>query len=221
MSAQTTHERPAIEEMAAVHRVFRREFRMLPRLVRAVPAGDKARAKVVVEHARLVLAGLETHHTGEEELLWPLLLERASPACDLVERTNTQHANIDRLTRRVITQLDRWAVIARHGEELAQTLEELRTVLVEHFNLEEAQVVPLAEQHLTADEWNARTRRAIDRMSRHEISLLIGAVLEEADAKERAIIMNGLPTRLRVVMTTVGAVHYRRYISRVRQGLPD
>ena len=40
MTTTAVHERPAIEEMYVVHRVFRREFRMLPGLVRGVQEGD-------------------------------------------------------------------------------------------------------------------------------------------------------------------------------------
>jgi hypothetical protein len=221
MSAQTTQERPPIEEMAAVHRVFRREFRMLPELVRAVPAGDTGRARVIADHTRLILSMLHMHHSGEDALLWPLLLERAKPARDLVERMQAQHANVDKLINRLGPILDRFATTAGGGDELAGTLEELRVVLVDHLNLEEAQVVPLAEQHLSASEWNRMGQRGVREVRRRELPLVFCAVLEEADEKEREILLNVLPAPARVAVTTVGAVHYRRYISRVRQGRAD
>ena len=68
-----------VHDMVIVHRAFRRELAVIPRLVRAVPAGDTRRAAVVARHARLVLQGLHLHHTGEDELLWPKLLERSTP----------------------------------------------------------------------------------------------------------------------------------------------
>lgn len=43
-------DRPDTWEMVIVHRVFRREFTRLPVLVRGVPAGDVARADVVLAH---------------------------------------------------------------------------------------------------------------------------------------------------------------------------
>jgi hemerythrin-like domain-containing protein len=219
MSTQTRQQRPAIEEMAVVHRVFRREFGMLPGLVRAVPAGDKDRAVVVAEHARLILATLHLHHTGEDKVLWPLLLERAAPARDLIDRMQAQHANVDRLVGRIGPLVDRFAAVVQGGEELASTLEQLRMVLVEHLNLEEAEIVPLAAQHLTADEWSEMGKHGLSEMSRRKLPLVFGAVLEEADEKERAIMFDVLPAPVRVLMTAVGAVQYRRYIARVRQGL--
>ena len=51
----------------------------IPRLVRQVAPGDIGRAAVVAGHARLVLGGLDLHHTGEDALLWPKLLDRDPP----------------------------------------------------------------------------------------------------------------------------------------------
>src|SRR5689334_20924962 len=68
-----------VHDMVVVHKAFRRELRLIPELVRAVPAGDTTRAAVVAGHARLVLQGLHLHHTGEDELLWPKLLQRDAP----------------------------------------------------------------------------------------------------------------------------------------------
>lgn len=54
--------------MVVVHRVFRRELRLIPQLVREVSPGNTARARVLAAHGRLVLRGLEGHHTSEDEL---------------------------------------------------------------------------------------------------------------------------------------------------------
>jgi hypothetical protein len=73
----TVSEKPDVNEMRVIHRVFRRELTALPGLVRRVPDGDIPRAEVVAGHARFMLNALHVHHTGEDENLWPLLLERA------------------------------------------------------------------------------------------------------------------------------------------------
>src|ERR687885_1972473 len=63
-------------EMVVVHTAFRRELGAAPELVRGVAAGDRARAQVVGDHVQLLLDMLHHHHVGEDELLWPKLLER-------------------------------------------------------------------------------------------------------------------------------------------------
>src|SRR3954447_19370423 len=82
-----------VHDMVVVHRVFRRELLSLPALIRGVVHGDAARAAVVADHARLVLTGLQIHHTREDTVLWPLLHARAS-ADELVGTMEAQHAAI-------------------------------------------------------------------------------------------------------------------------------
>ena len=63
-------------DMLVVHRVFRREFHDMSGLIAGVAAGDTARAKVVGEHLRFMLAALHHHHAAEDELVWPKLHSR-------------------------------------------------------------------------------------------------------------------------------------------------
>ena len=71
-------DRPHTHEMVVVHRVFRRESALLPRLVRAVPDGASARAGEVAAYLDDYVMGLHHHHALEDELIWPLLRERAA-----------------------------------------------------------------------------------------------------------------------------------------------
>ena len=43
------------------------------------------------------MSGLHLHHTGEDDLLWPLVLTRSTPAADLVARMQAQHSEIEAL----------------------------------------------------------------------------------------------------------------------------
>src|SRR2546428_335868 len=67
-------------EMVVVHSLFRREFRLAGDLVRRVEAGDARRIAVVGRHLDLLGRTLHHHHVTEDELLWPLLLDRAPDA---------------------------------------------------------------------------------------------------------------------------------------------
>ena len=80
----TTTAVPKVHEMVIIHRFFRRELVAVPLLVRGTNGGDNDRARVVGAHLRFVLDSLRVHHTGEDELLWPKLLERAAPSLELV-----------------------------------------------------------------------------------------------------------------------------------------
>jgi hemerythrin-like domain-containing protein len=216
----TAGEKPDINEMRVIHRVFRRELTALPGLVRRTPDGDAARAQVVGRHAQFILTGLSIHHTGEDENLWPLLLERAAPSTELISTMQAQHERVHEYVDRAQEQLDAWrrTPSSAAGEELAATVEQLSQALFEHLDQEERDILPLAEQCVTVEEWGRLGEHGRDSMTREELPLMFGAILEEADPQERATMMALLPPPIRLLMRTVGARKYRRYISDVRGG---
>ena len=54
----------------------------------------------------------------------------------------------------------RLALTARGGEALAEAFERLLAVLLEHMALEEKEILPLAEKHITAKEWRSSASTA-------------------------------------------------------------
>ncbi|TFV74421.1 hemerythrin domain-containing protein [Blastococcus sp. CT_GayMR19] len=209
-----------VHDMVVVHRAFRREFRLIPELVRAVPAGDTARAAVLAGHARMVLTGLHLHHTGEDVLLWPKLLERCTPDAALVHRMEAQHERVDAAIQKLGPALTRWEAEARPAvtEEVGAGFDELRTALLEHLDDEEREILPLAARHITQAEWNQLGEHGQKEMRMKDLPILFGAVFEEATPEERAEMLGVVPAPVRFLLRTVFARRYERYIRRVREG---
>jgi len=216
----TAAEKPDVNEMRVIHRVFRRELTALPGLVRRVPDGDTARAAVVAQHAEFVLTGLHIHHSGEDEYLWPLLLERAQPSAELVRTMQAQHERVHACVDRCQELLGAWRTDPdpSAGEQLASAVEQLNEALFEHLDQEEREILPLAEEHVSAAEWGRLGEHGRDSMDRSQLPLMFGAILEEADPTERATMLALVPAPVRLFLRTLGARQYRRYIARVRQG---
>jgi hypothetical protein len=209
---------PDVHEMVVIHRVFRREFVAIPELVRRVADGDTTRAGVVGGHLRLIMAGLHMHHTGEDEVLWPLLRQRAAPSTGLVETMEVQHARVEDALVTIDGAERRWRThpTAASGGDLAAAVRQFATALFEHLDLEEREILPLVGAHLSVEEWDSLGEHGKDSMSARQLPLMFGAILEEATDDERARMLAHLPAPLRVVMRTVGAWQYRRYITGVR-----
>lgn len=209
-----------VHDMVVVHRVFRRELRLVPQLVRQVAPGDLARAAVLAGHARLVLTGLNGHHTAEDELLWPKLLERCTPDAELVHRMEAQHERVHEALEALGPALDRWEAEARPavGEEVAASMEALWTALVEHLDDEEREILPLAARHITQAEWDELGEHGVSQTSFRQLPILFGAVAEEATPEEMTHILSTVPPPVRFLLRTVLAKRYRRYITRVRTG---
>ena len=136
--------------MPTLHTFFRREFRLAGGLVRRVRPGDLQRAAVVADHLELIRHSLHHHHTVEDELLWPLLLERVpEEMAPLVHLMESQHARVDVLLETIGEMVPRFRRSAdpEVGEHLADLLDELYVHLVEHLDAEEQRMLPIVAPH--------------------------------------------------------------------------
>ncbi|UOY01840.1 hemerythrin domain-containing protein [Blastococcus sp. PRF04-17] len=209
-----------VHDMVVVHRVFRRELRLIPELVREVAPGDTARAAVLAGWSRMVLQGLHGHHTSEDLLLWPKLLERCQPDAELVHRMEQQHERVHAALDALGPALDRWEAEARPAvtEEVAAGLDALRIALLEHLDEEEREILPMASRHITQAEWDELGEHGLQETRKKDLPVLFGAVLEEATPDERVHMLGKVPLPVRVLMRAVFARTYARLISRVRNG---
>jgi len=207
--------------MVIVHRVFRREFRLLPAMVRAVHDGDTARAARIAGHARELIAALHHHHSGEDELLWPLLTARATLDGELVSRMERQHEEVSVLLDTADEQVPRWSSTAAPAarDQLAATLESVSTSLDEHLAEEENQVLPLVRQHVSESEWSQLGERGMASIPRDRMLVFLGHILEEATHSERAQFLAHVPLPGRVAYRLVGRRKYRTEVRVLRAGL--
>lgn len=205
-------------DMIVVHRVFRREFTMAPRLIRAVPAGDVTRAHVVADHMRDLYDGLHGHHTAEDELLWPLLLARVDLDADKVLLMEAQHQKVDALLSRALSLLPEWEAAASPDlrDTLADVYDALWPVLLEHLEAEESEVLPLVAEHVTQAEWNRLGERFEQETPKSKLMLFLGSLLEEATPAEAALMLGKLPAPARLIWRLVGRRAYTRRIKAVR-----
>ena len=210
--------RPHTHEMVVVHRVFRRESALLPRLVRAVPDGASARAGEVAAYLDDYVMGLHHHHTLEDELIWPLLRERAAAQDDLVARMEDQHGHIDRTLAAVGEWAPQWRRSADSvaGQELALALEEHRLALLDHLDDEEKLVLPLVAEHLTVAEWDEVGRRGLETLPKNKVMLALGAILEDATEDERAYFLGRAPLLGRLLWRWVGRRQYAAFCHAMR-----
>jgi deazaflavin-dependent oxidoreductase (nitroreductase family) len=202
--------------MAVIHRIFRRGFPEVSRLVLRTPPTAVARAEAVAAHLDYLLNGLHNHHTGEDEHVWPRLLERAAPQTELIERMERQHEAIAGRAAQVRAALEVWRVTPRNGHELATALDDFTQALVEHLDDEEANVVPLIRAHLKADEWRRFGEETFEKFTNPEKLIATGTLEEVATPAEAAWFIGELPVPIKLMWRLLGRRRYRRYIARVR-----
>ena len=110
---------PAVSRAGAyqrvLHRVVRRELRLLAGLLDWAPAAEPARTRTLTGHADLVGRLLLAHHRVERDALWPALVAAvpdgdAAPARAAVAAWSVRSARIDAQVRDLATAGRQWAV---------------------------------------------------------------------------------------------------------------
>lgn len=207
------------QEMVIVHRAFRRELRLIGELIAAVGPGDVKRAAILAEHFADLRSGLINHHEGEDELLWPPMLDRVgAEERKVVHRMEAEHQRVVETLEAAAALVSTWASAAdTQTRDLAvAAIEEHRTVIVEHLDDEEAHLLPLAERFLTAKEFGALGEHFVMSTPKTKLFKYFGMVMEDADERERAILLGGLPAPVRLVWRALGPRLYARTMGRVR-----
>jgi hemerythrin-like domain-containing protein len=196
--------------MAWVHQVYRREFRLLISLVQGVPDGAKDRAALVAQHIADIATSLHEHHLAEDELLWPLLLARATPEADVVHRMEKQHDALHVLLQQLAELTPRWREHPSTAlrDELADLVARASAVIDEHLDDEEVHVMPLINKHITQDEWMTFERRGHESIPQDKALLFLGLGLQDATAHERTQFLGGLPPEVLQMWEQVGKAAY-------------
>jgi hypothetical protein len=200
-------------EMLVVHSLFRRELRLASGLVRGVPRGDARRAGVVAAHLQLVEDVLHHHHTAEDDLLWPKLLQRVpAEIAPVVELMEAQHQQVDTLLERIGSLRPRWAQHpdAQGGAELAELYDRLYAGLAEHLDAEETRVLPLVSRCITPAEWNELGDAGRAGIPRKDMALVFGMLMYEGDPEVVRIRLAPAPLPVRVLVPRLGRRAFRR-----------
>ncbi|MER7280139.1 hemerythrin domain-containing protein [Dactylosporangium sp. NPDC000244] len=212
--------RPWVQEMVIVHRVFRRESRLLPELIGAVRPGDTERAERLAGLTRGYVDGLHDHHTSEDELLWPKLLARVDLDAELVLRMEQQHQVVDTGLQEVGARLDAWERSPAEPERdaLVGALARHRRDLLEHLDEEEQRILPLVEEHISVAEWAALSEHARAKTPKDKLLFVLGALLEDATPEERTRFLAMLPLPARLMWKLVGKRSYAKQVEKIRKG---
>jgi len=194
-------------EMLMLHDSFRREFGLMPGLVRGVAAGDRERAQVITAHITYVSTILHHHHHGEDVHVWPLLAERCAAECaPLVGLMEAQHEDIAKIGREIDEGLRAWAAAAAGPRQaLADGLDRLLPVLREHLASEEENVVPLMERHITAAEWSEIVEKEAADVDPASIPLGFGMLMYEGDPEVVDAAIATMPEQVRPVIRELAA----------------
>lgn len=209
-----------VRDMAIVHRTFRNSYDESARLVRAAPTPSSGRVTFLADHIDFTLTMLHVHHEGEDELLYPKLIERAPEKAPVTEHVEHEHQIIKTAMDDASAACAAWRErpSTETGEALATALDQVNSVVQPHLDDEEQQVVPLAAVTVTQREWNALAKHSIAQMARNMRGIAFGMLLEPLDEADRTRMMHVLPTPVRVLYPLLIERPWKKYSATLRLG---
>ena len=214
----TAEARPDTSDMLAVHNALRTSLSSAPEFV-ASAAGDRERRAMIANYYDNVLRFLEVHHHGEEELVFPLLMERCPDQRDLVAEAEGEHEAVIGL---IASADERRAVWETEGDPasdaLVDALVALNETLCPHLDSEEATILPIAGENLTPEEWGRLPGHAMMGFSGDKIWLILGIIREQMTPEQRDQMLANMPPPAREMWQGMGEASFNELMAEVRQG---
>jgi len=198
--------------MRALHAALRRDLARL-RDTAAQLDGSASAPPTVLAGWDTFRTELETHHSAEDDDLWPVLRQELADPSELavLDAVVAEHQEIPAALAAVDEAL-------RGGGDLAASVERLSAVVLGHLEHEEREALPLIEQHLTRAQWRAFLLTERGRRAPRERPEFLAWILDDASEQDAAAVLTELPPPARLVYR---AVLRPRYAAQHRWQLPS
>lgn len=216
----TTEHMADSRDMIVIHQMFRRQFKAIAGLVSAVPEGEPAKVAVVADHVTWMVTFLHAHHQGEDELVWPRLLERIPGGTDpLIYTMEAQHEGLAKALDAVAAQAADWrrTCAAAERDAVAGAADDLLARIAEHLDLEERKVLSLIDKYLTSKEWDQVGASGLKKMSFAQLQVAFGMILDQATPEQVQIMRNVIPRVPWLMFSFLGPRAYVKYAARLQR----
>jgi Hemerythrin HHE cation binding domain len=209
-----------VRDMAIVHRTFRQTYDESAQLVRDAPAPSPARVTFLADHIDFALTMLHVHHEGEDELLYPKLIERIPDQALMTEDVEHEHELVRTALDSASAACAAWRErpSAETGAALATALDQLNSVAQRHLDDEEQKIVPLAAVTLSKEEWLALGKHGVAQIPRSMRAIAFGMILAPLGEDDRAYMKGFLPAPVRMLYPLMIERPWKKYASELRTG---
>lgn len=217
MSETVAEARPDTSEAVALHRVFRDALESASDLVAGAVVERPEAQEAVAGYYGNVLAFLRAHHEAEEAALWPRLRERC-PDEAIVPAVIAEHEALDGTLTRAEHALVQFSTepTAQWGGHLVGALLTLQFELEALVSTQERQILPLAAEHLSVEEWAEITPLAFAAFGGDRPWLVLGLVLDASTEAQAASLLERLPEDVRAAWQGEDQARYETFLAELR-----
>jgi hemerythrin-like domain-containing protein len=209
-----------VRDMGIIHQTFRRAYAEAAQLVRANPTPSAARVTFLADHIDFGLSMLHNHHEGEDEILYPLLVQRVPDHAARTEQIDHEHQEVKAFIASAQAANAAWRAAPSHesGETLAKSLDDLNAALLPHLDNEEREVVPLAAVTVTQEEWGKLAKHGIASIPGNKKLIAFGLILEPLNQADRTYMLSNLPPPVKLLYRFAGQRAWNKYATTLRSG---
>lgn len=196
-------------DYAVIHRAIRSAGYALADAAVSLSVADRHRLLAFVRYWKGHTGEILAHHGIEDVIFFPALRQRVPEAGDVLDELDREHHVLDRLMLECTGAIDRVVDGAAPTAAVA-ALRRLADVMHEHLDLEDRQIVPLFEEHFSADEYAALTKAATKQMGiGKQAAFTVPYVASWAEPEERDTLLAQAPLPFRLLYRVTRRRHGR------------
>jgi len=180
---------------------------------------DSERVGVTGSFYENVIEFLHVHHSGEDELIYPVLQQRCAESRPELERIDDQHkllyAPMDAGRSAVAT----WQAAPSTGNAQAviDAIASIAETLRPHLAEEETVMLPLAAKWISPEEWGSQAGHNMMSFRADKPWLMLGLVREQLDQEHREGMLAGMPPEMRTMWTEQMEPAFNAFVAEVRR----
>jgi hemerythrin-like domain-containing protein len=207
-----------VSDMYAVHKALIGALDAAPAYVSKAGL-DSERVEVIGSFYENVIEFLHVHHTGEDELIYPVLEQRCAESRSDLERIDDQHKLLHAPMDAGRSAIAAWR--AAPSTETAQVVIDAIASIAEplrpHLAEEETVVLPIAAKAMSPEEWGALSGHAMMIFRADKPWLPLGLLREQLDQEHRDGMLAGMPPEMRTQWTEQMEPAFNAFIAEVRR----
>ena len=206
-----------VSDMYAVHRALLGALDAAPEgIAKAGP--DSERVEVIGSFLENAIEFLHVHHSGEDELIYPVLEQRCAESRSELERIDNQHKLLHAPMDAARSAIATWraAPSTDNAQAVIDAIASIAEPLRPHLAEEETVVLPIATQWMSPEEWGRMPGHAMMIFSADKPWLPLGLLREQLDQEHRDGMLAAMPPEMRTMWTEQMEPAFNAFIAEVR-----
>jgi len=207
-----------VSDMYAIHKALTGALDAAPAYV-AKAGLDSERVEAIGSFCENVIEFLHVHHTGEDELIYPVLEQRCAESRSELERIDNQHKLLHAPMDAGRSAIATWraAPSTDNAQAVIDAIASIAEPLRPHLAEEETVVLPIATKWMSPEEWGRLPGHHMMIFRADKPWLMVGLLREQLDQEHRDGMLAGMPPEMRTMWTEQMEPAFNAFIAEVRR----